>query len=93
MLSVIGSRRGGPEVIGIPLSGAAPELLTRAREGAFTSEWSPDGKRLAFLTRDPMPPDEERQRQDKSFVIRADAPDRSTRLGLVRVGSHRRCGC
>jgi dipeptidyl aminopeptidase/acylaminoacyl peptidase len=33
-----------------------------------------------------MPQDEERQRQDKSFIIRADAPDRPTRLALVRVG-------
>ena len=43
-------------------------------------EWSPDGKSLAYLTRDPMSADEERQRQDRSFVIRADAPDRPTRL-------------
>jgi dipeptidyl aminopeptidase/acylaminoacyl peptidase len=86
MLSVIGIEEGRPEVIGIPLSGAAPELLTRAPEGAFTYEWSPDGKSLAFLTRDPMPRDEERQRQDKSFIIRADAPDRPMRLALVRIG-------
>jgi dipeptidyl aminopeptidase/acylaminoacyl peptidase len=86
MLSVIGIEEGRPEVIGMPLSGAAPEVLTKAPEGAFAYEWSPDGKSLAFLTRDPMPRDEERQRQDKSFVIRADAPDRPTRLGLVKIG-------
>jgi dipeptidyl aminopeptidase/acylaminoacyl peptidase len=86
MVSVIGLEEGRPEVIGIPVSGAAPQLLTKAPEGAFTYEWSPDGKRLAFLTRDPMSRDEERQRQDQSFVIRADAPDRATRLGLVTVG-------
>ena len=86
MLSVIGIEDGRPEVIGIPLSGAAPEALTKAPEGAFTYEWSPDGKSLAFLTRDPMPRDEERQRQDKSFVVRADAPDRPTRLAVQKVG-------
>ena len=86
MLSVIGIEEGRPEVIGIPLSGAAPEVLTKAPEGVFAYEWSPDGKSLAFLTRDPMPRNEERQRQDKSFIIRADAPDRPTRLGLVKVG-------
>jgi len=85
-LSVIGIEDGRPEVIGIPVSGAAPEAITKAPEGAFTYEWAPDGKSLAFLTRDPMPRDEERQRQDKSFVLRADAPERSTRLALVRVG-------
>ncbi len=86
MLSVIGIEEGRPEVIGIPLSGAAPEALTKAPEGAFAYEWSPDGKSLAFLTRDPMPGDEARQRRDKSFIIRADAPDRPTRLALVRMG-------
>jgi dipeptidyl aminopeptidase/acylaminoacyl peptidase len=86
MLSVLGIEDARPEVIGIPLSGAAPEALTRAPEGVFAYEWSPDGRSLAFLTRDPMPRDEERQRQDKSFVMRADAPDRPTRLALVKVG-------
>ena len=33
-----------------------------------------------------MPRDEERQRQDKSFIMRADAPDRPTRLALIKVG-------
>ena len=86
MLSVIGIEEGRPEVIGIPLSGAAPEALTKAPEGAFTYEWSPDGKSLAFLTRDPMPREEERQRQDKSFIIRADATERPTRLAVVKIG-------
>jgi dipeptidyl aminopeptidase/acylaminoacyl peptidase len=86
MLSVIGIEEGRPEVIGIPLSGAAPAAVTKAPEGAFGYEWSPDGKSLAFITRDPMPRDEERQRQDQSFIVRADAPDRAMRLALVKVG-------
>jgi len=45
----------------------------RALTGA---DWAPDGKSLAYLTRDPMPADEQRRRDDKSFVIRVDAPDR-----------------
>ena len=76
-----------PEVIGIPLSGGAPAALTKAPEGAIAYEWSPDGNSPAFLTRDPMPRDEERQRQDTSYIVRADAPDRATRLALVTVMS------
>ena len=34
-----------------------------------------------------MPAEEERQRQDKSFVIRADAPDRPTRLAVHTLNS------
>ena len=79
-LSVLGFSEGRPQVFGIPVAGGAPHRLTSALEGVSAYEWSPDGKRLGYLTRDPMPPDEERQRQDKSFVIRADAPDRPSRL-------------
>ena len=86
MVSLIGIEEGRPEVFGIPLSGAAPEALTKAPEGASTYEWSPDGQSLAFLTRDPVPRDEERRRADKSFVIRVDAPDRPTRLVLQKLG-------
>jgi Tol biopolymer transport system component len=82
VVSVLGFAEGRPEVFGIPVLSRvdAPQQLTRAPEGVFGYEWSPDGKSLAFITRDSMSADEERQRQDKSFVIRVDAPDRATRL-------------
>jgi dipeptidyl aminopeptidase/acylaminoacyl peptidase len=80
MLSVLGLSGSRPQVFGIPVAGGAPRALTTAPEGVSMYEWSPDGQSLAYLTRDPMPADEERQRQDKSFVIHADAADRPTRL-------------
>src|SRR5712692_1131621 len=83
-VSVLGLVAGRPEVFGIPLSGT-PQQLTKAPESVFGYEWSPDGNSLAFITRDPMSADEERQRQDKSFVIHADAPDRATRLVVQRL--------
>lgn len=82
MVAVLALRSGRPQVVAIPLDGSAPRALTSAPEGVFGFEWSPDGKRLAFVTRDPMPDDEARRRQDRSFVIRADAPDRPTRLAV-----------
>jgi dipeptidyl aminopeptidase/acylaminoacyl peptidase len=80
LISVVANENGRPQVVGIPANGATPQVLTKAPEGVFAYEWSPDGKSLAYITRDPMLAEEERQRQDRSFVIRADAPDRSTRL-------------
>jgi dipeptidyl aminopeptidase/acylaminoacyl peptidase len=80
MLSVLGFSGPRPQVFAIPVAGGSPKALTAAPEGVSMYEWSPDGKRLAYLTRDPMSADEEQQRQDKSFVVRADAPDRPTRL-------------
>ena len=79
-VSVIGLSANGPQVFAIPLSRGKARQVTTAPEGVFGYEWSPDGTTLAYLTRDPMSADEERQRQDKSFVIHADAPDRPTRL-------------
>src|SRR5438067_3804576 len=79
-VSLVGLVGSLPQIFSIPISGAAPRTLTLAPEGVFGHEWSPDGKSLAYLTRDSMTPDEARRRQDKSFVIRADAPDPATRL-------------
>jgi dipeptidyl aminopeptidase/acylaminoacyl peptidase len=85
IISVVAFDGGRPQVFGVPPTGAAPQALTRAPEGVFAYEWAPDGKSLAYITREPMPPEEERQRQDRSFVIRADAPDRVTRLMVQRL--------
>jgi dipeptidyl aminopeptidase/acylaminoacyl peptidase len=87
MLSVLGFAGTRPQVFAIPVAGGAPKSLTAAPEGVSAYEWSPDGKSLAYLTRDPMSADEERQRQDRSFVIRADAPDRPTRLMVQKLDS------
>ena len=84
-ISLVAFAEGRPEVFSIPAAGGTPLQMTSAPEGVVTYEWSPDGTSIAFITRDPMPRDEERQRQDKSFVIRVDAPERATRLALQRA--------
>ena len=82
-VSLVGLAGDRPQVFAIPIDGEAPRALTAAPEGVFAHEWSPDGKSLAYLTREGMTPDEARRRQDKSFVIRADAPDPVRDLGPV----------
>ncbi len=81
-VAVMALVNGRPQVVAIPIDGSAARPLTNAPEGVLGFEWSPDGKRVAYLTRDPMPELEARQRQDRSFVIRADAPDRPARLAV-----------
>lgn len=85
-LSLVAFDGGKPQVFGIPLSGGEPRALTDAPEGVAGFEWSPGGKAIAYLTRDPASPEETRQRQDKSFVIHADAPERAARLVVKPLG-------
>jgi dipeptidyl aminopeptidase/acylaminoacyl peptidase len=84
-LALLGFAGERPQVFAVSLSDAAPSQLTDAPEGVSGFEWSPDGKSIAYLTRDPMSAEEARQRLDKSFVIHADAPDRPTRIALRRI--------
>src|SRR5262245_11201549 len=51
-VGVLGLVNGRPQVTAIPIDGSAPHALTTAAEGVFGFEWSPDGSRLAYLTRD-----------------------------------------
>src|SRR4051812_2981233 len=90
VISVLTLANGRPQVAAVPVDGSSPRPLTTssdAPEGAFAYEWSPDAARLAFLKRDPMPDDEARRRQDRSFVLRADSPDRATRVAVIEIGA------
>src|SRR5712692_11671669 len=49
LLALAGER---PQVFAVPRSGGAPRALTDAAEGVLGFEWSPDGRSLAYLTRD-----------------------------------------
>jgi len=71
-----------PQVFAVAPSGGEARPLTKAPEGVSAYEWAPDGKSLAFLTRDPASEEEQRQKKDNSFVIHVDAPERATRLWL-----------
>jgi dipeptidyl aminopeptidase/acylaminoacyl peptidase len=84
-VSVLGVAEGRAEVFVIGVPGGEARQITKAPEGVVAYEWSPDGKRIAFVTVDSMPAEEERRRAEKSFVIRAGAPDRATRLVVQRV--------
>jgi dipeptidyl aminopeptidase/acylaminoacyl peptidase len=71
-----------PQVFAVAAMGGEARALTAAAEGVIGYEWAPDGKSLAYLTRDPMSEEEQKQRKDNSFVTRVDAPERGRRLWL-----------
>ena len=76
MLSLLAFAGDKPQVFAIPISGGDPRALTEASEGVSGFEWSPDGKRIAYLTRDPT---------TKPLVIHADAPDNPTRIAIRSI--------
>ena len=51
-ISFLAIAGGRPQVFAVSASGGAASALTDAAEGVSGYEWSPDGKQLAFLTRD-----------------------------------------
>ena len=71
-----------PQVFAVAASGGQARPVTTAPEGVLGYEWAPDGKSVAYLTRDPMSEEEQGQRKDMSFVTHVDAPDRARRLCL-----------
>jgi dipeptidyl aminopeptidase/acylaminoacyl peptidase len=84
-ISFLGLTAGKPQVFAVDASTNDARALTDAAEGTSAYEWAPDGRSLAYLTRDPAPDDERRRQQDMSFVTHADAPERSTRLAVQAV--------
>lgn len=48
--------------------------LTDAKEGVGSYEWAPDSRKIAYMTRDPLPKDEEeaRRRKDDERIFEAD---------------------
>ncbi|MBI2537564.1 MAG: PD40 domain-containing protein, partial [Gemmatimonadetes bacterium] len=69
-------------MFGVSASGGSARAISAALEGISAFEWAPDGKSLAYLSRNPMSADEQRQRADRSFVTRVGAPERATRLWI-----------
>ena len=73
---------GSPQVYVVDASGGQPRALTNAAEGVFAYEWAPDGRSIAYVTREPMSADEQRRRLDQSFFTRVDTPERATQLAM-----------
>jgi len=85
-VSFLGDVKGKPQVHAVSPANGPVRILTAAPEGVAAYEWSPDGKALFYLARDPAPEEEIRRRKEGSFVIHADAPSPATRLWRQDVG-------
>ena len=72
-----------PQVFSIPLADGPAAQLTEAPEGVFGFEFSPDGKSIAYLTREAAP-------AEKPVAIHVDAPERPARLVVRTLGGEAR---
>ena len=75
-----------PEIYVLRLDGGEAEKITEAKEGVTGFSWSPDGKRIAFLSVDSLPKTTEaaRKRRDDPQVYEGDF--RLSHVWLVDVG-------
>jgi dipeptidyl aminopeptidase/acylaminoacyl peptidase len=74
-----------PQVMAMDASGGEPWALTSSPTGVGRYEWSSDSRRIAYLAGEPEPPEEAREKQEKTFVVRFGAPGRPTRLFVQDV--------
>jgi dipeptidyl aminopeptidase/acylaminoacyl peptidase len=91
-VSFVGLTAGKPQVFAADVATGDTEILTDTFEGAMAYEWAPDGRSIAYLTRDAMSQEDLRRQQDMSFVIRADAPAPATRLAIKALATHGHIG-
>jgi dipeptidyl aminopeptidase/acylaminoacyl peptidase len=76
-----------PEIYVLHLDGGEAEKITDVKEGVTGFSWSPDGKRIAFLTTDSLPKTTEaaRKRRDDPQVYEGDF--RLSHVWVVDVGT------
>jgi Tol biopolymer transport system component len=75
-----------PQVVVMSAAGGEPRAVTSTKEGTAVFEWSPDGKRIAYLAPDPPSDDEQKRKKEKSYVIEVDRNERPPRLWVQDVG-------
>jgi dipeptidyl aminopeptidase/acylaminoacyl peptidase len=73
-----------PQVHTIALATGEAKQVTDAAEGVSSYAWSPDGTRVAYLTRDPLSAEEAKTR---ALVTHVDAPEHPTRLVVRSIGA------
>jgi dipeptidyl aminopeptidase/acylaminoacyl peptidase len=85
LLSFIGLVGETPQVMALAAAGGEAFPITSVEAGVRSYEWSPDGKRIAFLAPDPVPAEEVERKKDKSYYIQVDHDQRPPRLWVQDV--------
>lgn len=71
-IGFLSSREGKTQVYRISVTGGEAEKLTDTKDGVNSFKWSPDGKRIAFIMKDPESEDEKKMKDEKRDIIRVD---------------------
>lgn len=78
-------RSGEDQVWVMRLQGGEAEQVTEAKTGISAFQWAPDGKRIAYIMRDPDTEDEEKAKKEKRHVILVDQQYKYAHLYTVAL--------
>ncbi len=86
-LAFISARNGSNQVYRIDLDGGEALALTEAKTAVSSFEWSPDGKRIAFMTAAPKSDEEEKKEKDKDDARVVGREEKEPLLQVMDIAS------
>src|SRR6267154_2471698 len=87
-LAFLSDREDGQQQIYLmSMSGGEGRAITKGKRSVKAFEWSPDGKRIAFLAPDVKTEEEEKKEKDKDDAKVVDKDDKHARLWILDVAT------
>jgi dipeptidyl aminopeptidase/acylaminoacyl peptidase len=84
-LAFLSNRDGTTQVYLLPMDGGEAYPLTEGKNSIQSFNWSPDGKRIAYLAPEPKTSAEEQREKEKDDARVVDRDDKPARLWILEV--------
>ena len=86
-LAFLSSRTEKTQIYLISLNGGEAEALTDSKTSIQSFEWSPDGKRIVYMSYEPKTEEEEKKQKDKDDARVVNLDDEPSRLWMLDMST------